>query len=43
MSLYPYTIGGKMEQLQKKYMCRKLNVSLATLDRRIAEHRKKLG
>ena len=28
--------------ITKKYMCRKLNVSLATLDRRIAEHRKKL-
>ena len=29
-------------EITKKYMCRKLNVSLATLDRRIAEHRKKL-
>ena len=30
-------------EITKKYMCRKLNLSLATLDRRIAEHRKKLG
>ena len=29
--------------ITKKYMCRKLNLSLATLDRRIAEHRKKLN
>ena len=30
-------------EITKKYMCRKLNLSLATLDRRIAEHRKKLN
>lgn len=29
-------------EITKKYICKKLNVSLATLDRRIAEHRKKL-
>ena len=30
-------------EITKKYMCRKLNLSLATLYRRIAEHRKKLN
>ena len=28
-------------EIQKKYICKKLNVSMATLDRRIAEYRKK--
>ena len=27
-------------EIKKKYMCKKLNISIATLDRRIAEHRK---
>ena len=29
------------KEVTKEEMCRKLNISLATLDRRIAEHRKK--
>ena len=36
-SLYKKWQAG---EIQKKYMCKKLGVSMATLDRRIAEYRK---